>query len=97
VLTWVDPVRPDGDRTVLDALLRDAAAAGAWIGSHPDVIAQMGTKEVLYTTRGLGWGADTHLSSTPASSAARSRPGWPPMASGCSSPAAVTAAWGCGR
>jgi hypothetical protein len=65
VLAWVDPVRPDGDRAVLDALLREAAAAGAWIGSHPDVIAQMGTKEVLYTTRGLGWGADTHLYSTP--------------------------------
>ena len=54
VLTWVDPIGPDGERTVLDALLREAAEAGAWIGSHPDVIAQMGTKEVLYTTRGLG-------------------------------------------
>jgi hypothetical protein len=66
VLAWVDPVRPDGDRVALDALLREAGTAGAWIGSHPDVIAQMGTKEVLYTTRGLGWGADTHLYRTPA-------------------------------
>lgn len=65
VLAWIDPVRPDGDRVMLDALLREAAAAGAWIGSHPDVIAQMGTKEVLYTTRGLGWGADTHLYPSP--------------------------------
>jgi hypothetical protein len=65
VLAWVDPVRPDGDRVMLDALLREAAAGGAWIGSHPDVIALMGTKEVLYTTRGLGWGADTHLYSSP--------------------------------
>jgi hypothetical protein len=61
VLAWVDPGSQGGDRVVLDALLREAAAAGSWIGSHPDVIAQMGTKEVLYTTRGLGWGADTHL------------------------------------
>jgi hypothetical protein len=61
VLAWVDPVGPHGDRCTLDASLREAAAAGAWIGSHPDVIAKMGTKEVLYTTRGLGWGADTHL------------------------------------
>jgi hypothetical protein len=65
VLAWVDPVRPEGDRVVLDALLREAAAAGAWIGSHPDVIAQMGTKEVLYTTRRLGWGSDTHLYRAP--------------------------------
>jgi len=65
VLTWVDPVGPHGDRVVLDALLREAAAAGTWIGSHPDVIAQLGTKEVLYTTRGLGWGCDTHLYGSP--------------------------------
>jgi hypothetical protein len=66
VLAWVDPVGPDGDRTALDALLQDAAQAGAWIGSHPDVIAQIGTKEVLYTTRELGWSTDTHLYRTPA-------------------------------
>jgi hypothetical protein len=66
VLAWVDPVSEDGDRAALDAVLRDAAAAGAWVGSHPDVIATMGTKEVLYTTRGLGWGTDTHFYATPA-------------------------------
>jgi hypothetical protein len=66
ILAWVDPVSGDGDRTVLDAILRDAAAAGAWIGSHPDVIAKMGTKAVLYATRALGWGTDTHLYTTPA-------------------------------
>ena len=26
-----------------------------------DVIAKLGTKEVLYTTRDIGWGCDTHL------------------------------------
>ena len=61
VLTWVDPVRADGDRVVLDGLLREASATGSWIGSHPDVIAAMGTKRVLYDTRELGWAADTHL------------------------------------
>lgn len=66
VLAWVDPVGVHGDRVVLDSLLLEAAAAGAWIGSHPDVIAAMGTKEVLYTTRKLGWGVDTHLYRTPA-------------------------------
>ena len=66
ILAWVDPVSEDGDRTALDAILRDAAAAGAWIGSHPDVIAKMGTKAVLYDTRALGWGTDTRLYTTPA-------------------------------
>lgn len=65
VLAWVDPVTDEGDRAVLDAILREAAASGVWVGSHPDVIALMGTKEVLYTTRGLGWGSDTHLYATP--------------------------------
>lgn len=61
VLVWVDPVTGDGDRTMLDAILREVSAAGVWVGSHPDVIAKMGTKEVLHTTRSLGWGTDTHL------------------------------------
>jgi hypothetical protein len=65
VLAWVDPVTAGGDRSVLDAILREAAGAGVWIGSHPDVIARMGTKEVLYSTRKLGWGTDTHLYATP--------------------------------
>jgi hypothetical protein len=60
VLVWVDPVTDDGDRTVLDAVLREVAAAGVWVGAHPDVIAKMATKEVLYTTRALGWGSDVH-------------------------------------
>lgn len=60
VLVWVDPVAADGERTVLDGILRDVSAAGVWVGSHPDVIAKMATKEVLYTTRDFGWGTDTH-------------------------------------
>lgn len=61
VLVWVDPVAGQGDRTRLDGILREVSAAGVWVGSHPDVIAKMGTKEVLYTTRSLSWGTDTHL------------------------------------
>src|SRR5215469_1079089 len=49
VLVWVDPVGGDGDRTVLDALLREVAAAGVFVSAHPDVILRMGTKEVLFT------------------------------------------------
>jgi hypothetical protein len=64
VLVWVDPVTAEGDRTVLDSILREAAAAGVWVGAHPDVIAKMATKEVLYTTRSLGWGSDVHRYAT---------------------------------
>jgi hypothetical protein len=31
------------------------------VSAHPDVIAKIGTKEVLCTTRDMGWGCDTHL------------------------------------
>jgi hypothetical protein len=64
VLVWADPVTADGDRTALDAILREVATAGVWVGAHPDVIAKMATKEVLYTTRTLGWGSDVHRYTT---------------------------------
>jgi len=41
--------------------LRDVAATGRWVSAHPDVILKMGVKEVLYRTKDLGWGTDTHL------------------------------------
>jgi hypothetical protein len=31
------------------------------VSAHPDVILKMGTKEVLFHTRSLGWGTDTDL------------------------------------
>ena len=61
VLVWVNPLQDGRDRSVLDAILRDVAAAGVFVSGHPDVIAKLGTKEVLYTTRDIGWGCDTHL------------------------------------
>src|SRR5687768_8464820 len=61
VLVWVNPLQDGRDRSVLDAILREVAAAGVFVSGHPDVIAKLGTKEVLYTTRDIGWGADTHL------------------------------------
>lgn len=66
VLVWVDPLHEGKNRTVLDALLRDVAAHGPWVSAHPDTILKMGTKEVLYRTKHLGWGTDTHLYRTPA-------------------------------
>src|SRR5499427_2550433 len=64
VLVWVDPVRKDGNRATLDPLLRDVADHGVFVGSHPDLILKMGTKEVLYQTRNMSWGTDTRLYTT---------------------------------
>jgi hypothetical protein len=66
VLVWVDPIHQGMTRTVLDPMLRDVAARGPWVSAHPDVILKMGVKEVLYRTKHLGWGCDTHLYRTPA-------------------------------
>jgi hypothetical protein len=62
VLVWVNPLQ-DGQKTreALDPLLCEVAERGPWVSAHPDVILQMGVKEVLYRTRHLGWGANTHL------------------------------------
>ncbi len=61
VLVWVNPIEGEHDRSVLDALLRDVAAAGVFVSTHPDIILKLGTKEVLYQTRDIGWGCDTHV------------------------------------
>ena len=57
VLVWVNPLERNG----LDRELRELAASGVFVSAHPDVILKIGTKEVLYTTRELGWGCDTQL------------------------------------
>jgi len=61
VLVWFNPIQDGRDRTMLNALLRDVAADGVFVSAHPDMIQKIGTKEVLYRTRDLGWGCDTHL------------------------------------
>jgi hypothetical protein len=64
VLVWVNPIQDGRNRAALDALLREVAARGVWVSAHPDVILKMGTKEVLYRTRSMGWGSDTALYQT---------------------------------
>jgi hypothetical protein len=61
VLVWVDPLSDGRSRFELDAMLREVASSGIWVSAHPDVTQKMGVKEVLYTTRHLGWGTDTQL------------------------------------
>ena len=61
VLVWVDPIHQGKTREALDPLLREVASRGPWVSAHPDVILKMGVKEVLYRTKHLRWGTDTHL------------------------------------
>jgi len=61
VLVWVNPIVDGRDRSQLDALLREVAAAGVYVSTHPDVILKLGTKQVLFDTRHLPWGSDTHV------------------------------------
>ena len=61
VLVWFNPDEGGRDRAMLDAMLRDVARAGVFVSAHPDVILKLGTKEVLYQTRDIGWGCDTHI------------------------------------
>jgi len=61
VLVWVNPIQDGRNRSVLDHMLRQVASAGVFVSTHPDVVLKLGTKEVLYRTRELGWGCDTHL------------------------------------
>lgn len=60
-LVWVNPLEDGRTREKLDALLREVAASGRFISADPDVILEMGVKEVLHQTRHLGWGTDTRL------------------------------------
>jgi hypothetical protein len=61
VMVWINPLQDGQNRTIVDALLREAAAGGLWVSAHPDTILKMGTKEVLHRTRELGWGTDIDL------------------------------------
>jgi hypothetical protein len=66
VLVWVDPIHQGKTRAVLDLLLREVAGRGPWVSAHPDIILEMGVKEILFRTKHLGWGTDTHLYRTAA-------------------------------
>ncbi|MDA8310657.1 MAG: Cj0069 family protein [Actinomycetota bacterium] len=61
LLVWVNPIQDGATRRHVDELLEEAAARGTWVSAHPAVIRKMGTKQVLFETRHLGWGTDTGL------------------------------------
>jgi hypothetical protein len=62
-LVWVNPLTEETgeDRSALDTVLRQVADTGIMVSGHPDVIDRIGTKEVLYRTREMGWGSETYL------------------------------------
>ena len=64
VLVWFNPTEGGRDRSALNALLREIAATGVHVSAHPEVIDRIGTKEVLYHTRQMGWGCDTRFYAT---------------------------------
>jgi hypothetical protein len=59
-LVWVNPIEAGHSRAPLDAVLREVARAGVFVSTHPDVIMKLGTKDVLFDTRAMGWGSDVH-------------------------------------
>lgn len=65
-LVWVNPIEAGQARDRLDEVLREVAATGVFVSTHPDVILKLGTKDVLVDTRHLGWGSDSHRVDTPA-------------------------------
>ena len=58
VLVWCNPIESGRRRDRLDAMLREVAAAGVYVSTHPDTILKLGTKDVLVDVRDLPFGSD---------------------------------------
>lgn len=71
LLVWVNPIQDGVNRRNVDDIVREASARGVFVSADPAIIMKMGTKEVLYATRDLGWGSDTDIYRSPAEFAER--------------------------
>ena len=60
VLVWCNPIEDGRRRDRLDALLHEVAQDGVIVSAHPDAVLRLGTKDVLFETRGLPFGSDVH-------------------------------------
>jgi hypothetical protein len=58
VLVWCNPIEGGRRRDRLDAMLRELAAAGIFVSTHPDTLLKLGTKDVLVDVRDLPFGSD---------------------------------------
>jgi hypothetical protein len=65
VLVWHNPIEGGRTRARLDALLREVAATGVFVSTHPDTILRLGTKDVLLAVRDLPFGSDAVRVSSP--------------------------------
>ena len=65
---WCGPTRSTtaSQGTSFDGLLREVAAAGVFVSTHPDVILKIGTKDVLADTRETGRRSDVYRVDTSA-------------------------------
>ncbi|MDO1449617.1 Cj0069 family protein [Rhodocytophaga aerolata] len=61
LLVWVNPIEQGKDRRKLDALLAKVSDQGCFVSTHPEVILKMGTKDILYKTKDVGWGSETDM------------------------------------
>lgn len=61
LLVWVNPIESGRDRSKLDSTLRDIANRGIMVSAHPDTIMKLGTKQVLFDTKGMTWGSDVRV------------------------------------
>ena len=64
VLVWINPVEQGSNRKILDSMLLKLSNIGCFVSTHPEVILKIGTKDVLYKTRSLGWAIETRMYST---------------------------------
>jgi hypothetical protein len=60
VLVWYNPIEGRRDRSQLDTMLREVAAHGVFVSTHPDTIQKLGTKDVLLAVSDLPFGTDVH-------------------------------------
>jgi len=61
LLVWINPIEQGNDRKRLDQLLTEISNTGVFVSTRPEIILKMGTKEVLYTTREIGWSGDVSM------------------------------------
>ena len=60
VLVWHNPIEGGRDRNRLEAMLRQVAASGVFVSTHPDTILKLETKDVLLAVSDLPFGCDVH-------------------------------------
>jgi hypothetical protein len=64
VLVWVNPVEQGNNRKMLDTMLVNLSRIGCFVSTHPQVLLKIGTKDVLYKTKSLGWAGEIRMYST---------------------------------